>query len=105
MDNIAVRKSKLATTSLVFVVISYLVIFIPILLLYSGLVTLWWRFIFSTILGFILNLSGFVLSILALMFIRKHNLLGKKIAIVSLVSSILLLVLFYGLINFASGPL
>ena len=91
-------KSKLAVASLIFVIIAYLVLPLPILLSFSGLLTHGWTatiFLFLLIIGFGLDILSFIFSIVALVFIRKYNLLGKKVAGVCLISSILFPVLFF----------
>jgi len=99
-----VSKSKLATISLVLVVISYLVLFLLIFLDVSDLdTTLGINKTMKGITGvtlrviFWLDFWGFVSSIIALVFIKKYNLLGRKTALVSLIGSILLPILFIGL--------
>ena len=97
MDVPTVSKSKLATASLIFVAVPYLVLFLVVLLGVRVEGASSANILFSMLfVG--LDFLGFILSIISLFSIKKYHLSGKKTAIVSLIGSIFLPVLYIGLI-------
>ena len=97
MNSVIIQKSKLAKTAFILSIISYPILFSIKLFDFLGFNAFYTSAVFLTplILGIGLGILSFVMSIIALVFIKKNNLLGKKIAVISLVASILLPILFY----------
>ena len=106
MDSVIIQKSKLAKVALILVCLSYFTWFLFIFLDVSKFDTVLgldriinkqWFFNIIFYISFGLDFLSFMLSIIALVFIKKYHLLGKKVAIVSLIGSILLPILFISL--------
>ena len=95
------KKSKLAKTSLVLVIIAYPVLFSVILVDFLGFNVFVFPgdflFLIPAFLGYARDILSLIFSIVALVFIKKNNLLGKKTAIISLIASISLPILFYAI--------
>lgn len=77
-------KSKLAQVSLVFVVIAYPMLFLVKFFDLAGFNSLAMPMLFliPLVMGSVLGVLSFVFSIVALIFIKKNNLLGKKTSII-----------------------
>ena len=106
MDSVIIQKSKLAKTAFILVCLSYFIWFLFIFLDVSKfdtalgldrIINKQWFFNIIFYISFGLDFLSFILSILALVFIKKYKLLGKKTAIISLIGSILLPILLIGL--------